>query len=184
VQGRHMGGDAVHRRTAARTRAHDYTSSGPLGHALESDVGDGLGNRRLGTAEVPGDIATGRLGTAEVPGDIATGNDNANAIKDVGLGGTRETGMVSPLYVREYTPQVSAACLACMRVCRKVFPNLCLTKLWSKSPPHPASASTRSGRPCTRSGSAATSGNRSVKRTGPNYIHMRATGQWHMARVA
>ena len=45
-------------------------------------------------------IATGnrRLGTAEVPGDIATGNNNANAIKDVGLGGTRETGMVSPLY--------------------------------------------------------------------------------------
>ena len=97
MQGRHMGGDAVHRRTAARTRAHDYTSSGPLGHALESDVGDKLGNRRLGTAEVPGDIATRRLGTATVPGDVATGNNNANAIKDVGLGGTRETGMVSPL---------------------------------------------------------------------------------------
>jgi hypothetical protein len=54
----------------------------------------------LGTAEVPGDITTGnnrRLGTAEVPGDIATGNNNANAIKDVGLGGTRETKKVSPL---------------------------------------------------------------------------------------
>jgi len=33
-----------------------------------------------------------------------TGNDNANAIKDVGLGGTRETWMVSPLYMKEYTP--------------------------------------------------------------------------------
>ena len=65
-------------------------SSGPLGHALESDDGDDLGNRRLGTAEVPG--------------DIATGNNNANAIKAVGLGGTRETRMVSPLYMREYTP--------------------------------------------------------------------------------
>jgi hypothetical protein len=58
-------------------------SSGPLGHALESDDGDDLGKRRLGTAEVPG--------------DIATGNNNANAIKAVGLGGTRETRMVSPL---------------------------------------------------------------------------------------
>ena len=67
----------------ARARAHGDISSGPLGHALESDDGDDLGNRRLGTAEVPG--------------DIATGNNTANAIKAVGLGGTRETRMVSPL---------------------------------------------------------------------------------------
>ena len=51
----HWGG-----RSACKSMAHGDTSSGPLGHALESNVGDGLRNRRLGTAryQLPGDIAT------------------------------------------------------------------------------------------------------------------------------
>ena len=56
---------------------------------------------------------------------------------------------------------VRAACLACMRLSKSVFPNLCLTEPW----PVGLLTLTWPGQPCSELGSATTGGHHSVKRS-------------------